>query len=166
MCLRNELACKHAFSTNAIGERTAEKLEARDFRTVNSASNYPPQGLLCKSDRFLLPQATNASSLRLYSSSDVENTMKEFLSVGEPNITLFSARTYKAESTIGMTRNIQTSILDLFITGAGWIRISKSILSPLWQNDIQHCNIPPFRTADKKPLDWKDLCCCTYILET
>lgn len=85
-----------------------------------------------ESGRSLLPQATNSGSSQQYPSSlEVFNIKEILLEEKNAQIALYSARTYKGDGTVGITRRI---LAPVFIdTGAGAKPISKAMLFLSWR---------------------------------
>lgn len=69
------------------------KIEAREVRTVNSASNNCPQEALFESERLALLQATSPSNTRLYPSSINVMNIEEVHFDGGAEFHFFSGKT-------------------------------------------------------------------------
>lgn len=63
-------------------------------------------------------------------------------------ITLISAKNYKVEGNIGITRKVQVPDWFFLYTGAGSSLISESMKALSWRNRIQGLKVPRFATRE------------------
>lgn len=101
---------EHATSTSASGEWTVKKQEAEEGQTVAFATSHRPQGTPLESESLALPKVTSSGRSRVYLSLDQVSNIEEFFFGKKFEIVLFTAKTYKIESTIEITCKIQVHI--------------------------------------------------------
>lgn len=92
----------------------------------------------------------------MYPSSDDVTNIEEITFDEEAKIALFSAKTYKINGTIKITRKVQTPFALLFDTGADPNQISKSTEPPSCRNRIQYQNVLLSQIASKKRLQLEE----------